>query len=340
MSAILVITTHGQIQVCSVGDLGHTTCKTEIPKGMDVVSLEVVPPGVVNFLPGENIPGNFGTIMKHSRGFNETTDKTDMIEFVKIIGEALMEIDDQPEFISGFVNRRDEDVTGDPEFMAYHYRPEFRYRVRMHDSGLIENKVFSRTEGDVTLKDGDWKLNLFIDGRYIPIDLMTEIHANPSKLRNVYERTEDNRINMEEILEYIKQKYYIVKLIIIDMSCCVFRDKKHNQLSKTGVRSLARSLERTNSFSFPIRPKKYSTRHNKKRKTRYRPKSDNPKTYEGEDMDEDEDEDEREEGEDGDGSTKKRKRGGKKTRKIRKMRKTRKMRKMRKMRKSCKHFKN
>jgi len=249
MSAILVITTHGDIQVCQNPNKILEENYTQIPDEMTVVSLNVVSAGVPNFLPEENVPRTIQTILKNRKGFDENSTIKQMKNIVKQIRDKLIEEDDQIEFIREQVQIKNEEVTSDPEFMSYYYHPDLLYKIKTHSNRNILNKEFLRENNLLKPRGMDWQLNLFTERRAEPEDLMSsdELNRNVESLRSKNIRSEFSSTNLKKILDVLLSRG-IRKLIIIDLSCSVFR-KKDRGIDLRTQRRLALSIGRQDSAS-------------------------------------------------------------------------------------------
>lgn len=234
MAKVVVITTHGDIQVCDSPSTGVAEALFyDIPENIDIVSLYAVPANVPNMLPGKNV-GDIVRIINEITSldkFNQDTSKKDMVKIVNKIREQIIPIDDQVITIKTEVESGNENYTDDPETMSYYYHPDLLYQVDTHPDNRIYNKEFLREEHDIRTKEGkikhrsfNWKINLLhtTDDKGKPVDLMETLNSNVSALRSASTRTELTTTRLKNIIEYLRSNG-IKKIIIIDLSCNVIR---------------------------------------------------------------------------------------------------------------------
>ena len=234
MAKVVVVTTHGDIQVCNSALTGVTEASFyDIPENIDIVSLYAVPANVPNMLPGKNV-GDIVRIINENTSpdkFNEATSKKDMVEIVNKIREQIIPINDQVKAVKDQVELRNEVYTDDPETMSYYHHPDLLYQIDTHPDNRIYNKEFLREEHDIRTKEGklkhrsfNWKINLLhtTDDKGKPVDLMETLNSNVSALRSAPTRTELTTTRLRNIIEYLRSNG-IKKIIIIDLSCNVIR---------------------------------------------------------------------------------------------------------------------
>ena len=251
ITAVLVFTTHGDIQVRSSRnpELIEEVEKFRIPHGMTIVALNAVKPGVPNMLPPKNVAPFVKIVREATYDFNDATKKKEMIEMVKKIRQEIFELDDQPDEIAKEVNKKNTAYTDDEETMAYHHSSdEFLYRIRTYTSGILSNKEFLREdkllykknyEGQpVQLQSSNWKLNLLNTNVNTDEDLMDTLNPNVSKIRQRHEREGFTITRLENIIGELNKRG-VKKIIIIDLTCSVIRKKLAGVTART-ERSIAR----------------------------------------------------------------------------------------------------
>jgi hypothetical protein len=240
MSAVLVITTHGAIQVCENEHGTHDAELFTVPRDMTIVALNSVTPNIPNILPAKNV-APFVKIVRDrtsSKRFNASSSKAAMVEIVEEIKAEILENDDQIDWIAGQVKAKNENITGDGEIMAYFHHPDRLYQITTHGPGqTIYNKEFLRELGLVKGKSSNWKLNLLSSGVTRDEDLMDTLNPNVGKLRKGAPRTEDTVTRTESVIEELYARG-IRKLIIIDLSCNVIRRGNYG-VSATAERHVA-----------------------------------------------------------------------------------------------------
>jgi len=250
-TAVLVFTTHGDIQVKNSRnpELTEEVEKYRIPEGMEIVSLNAVKPGVPNILPPKNVAPFIRIVRDKTAGFNDVTNKKEMKEMVKEIKKEIFELDDQPGEIAAEVNKKNTNYTDDEETMAYHHSSDaFLYGIRTYTGGIISNKEFLREdyllykknyEGETAeLKSYNWKLNLLKTNITTNEDLMDTLNPNAGKTRVAHMRKGYTITRLGNVIEELNKRG-IKKVIIIDLTCSVIRKKQEGVTSRT-ERSIAR----------------------------------------------------------------------------------------------------
>jgi hypothetical protein len=241
MSAVLVITTHGEIQVCENDHGTHDPDLYTVPRDMTIVTLNAVTPKIPNMLPSKNV-GPFVRIVRENTTpdlFNAGSTRESMISIVEEIKERILEQDDQVRFISENVRSKNESFTSDEETMSYFYHPDLLYEIRSYGSGeQMYNKKFLRELSDVKGRSSDWKLSLLNTGVTTDEDLMDTLNPRIAALRpSTTRRTENTITRTENIIDELHGRG-IRKLIIIDLSCNVIRRGLYG-ISATAERHLA-----------------------------------------------------------------------------------------------------
>jgi hypothetical protein len=238
MAAVVVITTHGDIQVRTDPknpDRLHNVEKIQLPREMTIVSLNAVPVGSVNLLPPDQIKAFISIVRKNTNGFTEDSTKDQMKDMVELIREEMKELDHQPCEAAKEVHKKNPSFTEDPEILAYHYcSHELLYKMKSYSSRETYNKQFSREdhllyrinyEGKrVMKKNSDWRINLLGKNITQDVDLMDVLNTDVAGLRSKSTRTTSTVTRLSDIIEFLLS-HGIRKLILIDLSCSVFRDR-------------------------------------------------------------------------------------------------------------------
>ena len=277
MSAVIVITSHGDIQVKSSKNPNETeeVEKYRFPRDMTIVSLNAVSPSVPNLLPPKNVAPFVKIVRDNTSIFNGRTSKKDMKNIVKIIREQILEMDDQPEDARTQVHSGNTYYTNDGEIMAYHYHShELLYKIKTYTNGMIYNKEFLRENSLVKPRSSNWKINLLNSGPTTDEDLMDTLNPSVTSLRSASTRSVNTVTRMKNIIEELHNRG-VRKLIIIDLSCSVIRKNLYG-LTRRGDRNIALQSRRDESPESPdsisggktIRCNK--SNDNKKTKKRYK----------------------------------------------------------------------
>jgi hypothetical protein len=244
-TAVLVFTTHGDIQVKSPTnpELTEEVDKFRVPEGMEIVTLNAISPGAVNLLPPVNVAPFVKIVRDSTREFNDRTTKKQMKDMVKSIREQIIERDDQPGVAAKAVREKNESFTDDDEIMAYHHNShEFLYKIRTWTKGLVPNKEYLREdkllykknyEGEyVKLQSSNWKLNLLVDGVSTDEDLMDTLNPIASITRTAHLREGFTITRLRNIISELYARG-IHKVIIIDLTCSVIRKKQQGVTDRT-----------------------------------------------------------------------------------------------------------
>jgi len=250
-TAVLVFTTHGDVQVRSSKnpELTEEVEKYRIPEGMEIVSLNAVKPGVPNMLPPKNVKPFIRIVRNATEDFNDETEKKQMKEMVKQIKQQIFELDDQPGEVATEVNKKNVNYTDDDETMAYHRTShEFLYSIRTYTNKIISNKEFLREDKllykedydgeNVKLESSNWKLNLLNTNVKTDEDLMDTLNPNSGKTRAAHERSGYTITRLSNVIDILYGRG-IKKIIIIDLTCSVIR-KKQQGVDGRLVRAIAR----------------------------------------------------------------------------------------------------
>ena len=248
MSAVLVITSHGDIQVRSSKNPNESeeVEKYRIPNDMTIISLNAVSPSIPNLLPPKNVAPFVKIVRDNTAGFNEDTSKKDMKSMVKKIREEIIEMDDQPEDARTEVHSGNTEYTNDGEIMAYHYHShELLYKIKTYSNGLILNKEYLRENSLIKPRSSNWKINLLNTGPTTDEDLMDTLNPSVTSLRSARTRSVNTITRMKSIIELLYGRG-VRKLIIIDLSCSVVR-KGEYALTTRGDRNIALTALRDDS---------------------------------------------------------------------------------------------
>jgi hypothetical protein len=257
-TAVLVFTTHGDIQVRSSRNpnLTEEVEKFRIPEHMTIVALNAVSPGVPNLLPPKNVAPFIRIVRNATSDFNDQSTKKQMKDMVKDIRRQIVEGDDQPGATAKEVRSKNEFYTNDEEIMAYHYHSnEFLYRIRTYTNGFVLNKEFLREdkllykknyEGETNkLKSSNWKLNLLNTNVNDDEDLMDTLNPSAGKTRTAHLREGFTITRLKNVIDELYRRG-IRKVIMIDLTCSVIRKKQHG-ITERGERNIALTTYREES---------------------------------------------------------------------------------------------
>jgi hypothetical protein len=277
--AVLVITTHGDIQVKynSIKEIPSYKKKViepeifDIPEDMEIIGLEVVPPTVPNLLPPSSTRPFIKIIKSQTEKFNEHSTTENMIDMVNSIKKILIKLDNQAKEVEEQIKRKNTEYTDDEEIRAYYYHKALLYRVFNYKQTTLYNKRFLRENNLITndkrsLKYFDWKLNIVNSEPYI--DLMSELNPSIAGLKSVNTRSTFTATNLNKVIKYLHNKG-IKKLIIIDLSCSVIRNVNRGVSSREERYVLNTDTRKRKRIGGDIKQKyKYSVCNNKTKKHR------------------------------------------------------------------------
>jgi hypothetical protein len=223
--AVIVITTHGDIQVRE-----NKKNKTYEPltmnpiRDMEIISLNVVTPGVPNLAPSEIVETGINIIKEETQNFNNSTDKNDMIEIVERMKVRLIENDTQPEEVENEFKNRNPEYIEDEEVVAYRLHDDSMYSIHDYSLEIPLDKEFLRANIDVFDKPSneryDWKITLLSDSN--EPDLMNTLNPTITALRTSETKKDNSITYFSKIIEYLR-KIGKKKVIIVDFSCSVIR---------------------------------------------------------------------------------------------------------------------
>jgi hypothetical protein len=232
-TAILVITTHGGINVefTTTGGLQPITI-TE-PDGMDIVLLEAAVCGVVNSVSPSNVVSYTKTVRDtiNASEFNENTTKSDMISIAERVKSEIMQIDDQPDLTAKEISARNSNFIDDPETIDYYHHNNKFYNI--YGDKYIVDKRLSRANEQTKPGSRNWKINLL---GALDEDLMDTLKPHISSLRKSSKRHENNILYTHDIIEELKKRG-ITKVLIFDFTCSVIE----NIVTERQVRQTRRS---------------------------------------------------------------------------------------------------
>jgi hypothetical protein len=233
MAAVLVITTHGGINVKIDSETGLQPDTTVVPENVDVVVMQAAVCGVVNIVPPEKVEFYTSVIRDGVRmlRFCEETSKENMMSIAKKITDLIQKLDDQPDDVAREISARNPNYVDDTETLDYHHHVDKFYNV--YSDARIIDKRFSRANADTDTSSSDWKINLLGTPDE---DLMETLNPNVSSLRNAGERSELSVVYMRDVIQELRRRR-ITKIMIFDFTCSVIE----NQVSERDKRSLRRS---------------------------------------------------------------------------------------------------
>jgi len=278
-TAVLVFTTHGDIQVrnSSNPELTEEVDDFFIPKDMEIVILNAVSPGVPNLLPPKNV-GPFVRIIRNTTSrFNNRTSMEEMKTIVETIKNQIVVSDDQPETVAKEIHSNNENYTKDDETMAYHNRShEFLYKIISYSNEqklpnkqyLREDRLLYKKGENEKIKNYNWKLNLLGSIIATDEDLMDTLNPNAGKTRNAPLREGFTTTRLESVVDELYSRG-IRKIIIVDLTCSVIR-KKQSGITDRGERNIAFTLrkEQTIGSGGKKTMKRRRKKNNRKRKNK------------------------------------------------------------------------
>ena len=273
-TAVLVITTHGDIKV----EFSSTTelhpimihpIMTAEPDGMDIVLLQTAACGIVNMVPPINVVSYTKTIrdaIKTSE-FNENTTKSDMMSIAERVKVEIMQIDNQPADVAREISSKNTNFSEDPQTIDYHHHNNKFYNI-YGDKNIVD-KRFSRANKLTKPGSRDLKVNLLGAPNE---DLMNTLNPHISSLRNSHKRHEPSVLYMRNIIKEL-QKRGITKLLIFDFTCSVIendvsdRVTRHTRRSfmKGGGTAPRKSRKSTGRYKKPTMPSKLGGGSRKRR---------------------------------------------------------------------------
>jgi hypothetical protein len=287
-TAVLVFTTHGDIQVRNSRnpELTEEVEDFLIPEGIEIVILNAVSPGVPNLLPPKNVAPFVKIIRNATSRFNVRTPMKEMKEIVKTIKSQIFERDDQPENVAKEIRSANELYTNDGEIMAYHnHSHEFLYKISSYTNEqrlpnkeyLREDKLLYKNGENKKIKNSNWKLNLLNSSVETDEDLMDTLNPNAGKLRTASLREGFTITRLETVINELHRRG-IRKLIIIDLTCSVIRNKQLG-ITDRGERNIAFTLRKEQPTETPIfggkktmkRKRKINNRKRKNKTIRHSP---------------------------------------------------------------------
>ena len=267
-TAVLVITTHGQIDVGITKTGILQPVLTPKPSNINVVLLQAAVCGVINIVEPNQVASYVKVINDtvNASGFNENTTKEEMVEIAESIKTQLMKIDDKPEEVAQEVSVKNPNYVGNTEVMNYHYHNNKFYNI--YSNRFIIDKKFLRANELTNPRSKDWKINLLSENGE---DLMETMNRNVSSLRNSSERKKNSVLYMSEIIQEL-QKRDILNVLIFDFTCSIIsnyvtprdirrvrtsfmnRTRKAKAKAKsTKAKAAAKSTRRTRSASMSLR---------------------------------------------------------------------------------------
>jgi hypothetical protein len=250
-TAVLVITTHGgiNVEIEETGVLQPVT--TDKPEDMDIVLLQTAVCGVVNMLESDKV-NEFTQVIRDTikeSDFNNETTQTEMVNIAETIKTKLMQIDDQPAVVAKEIYSKTPGYIDDDETMDYLHHSNKMYNV--YSGKTLIDKEFSRANELTNPNSLDWKVNLLrqLDNREISYeDLMVTLNPNITKLRNSDERKQPSILSMYKIISEL-QRRGISKVIIIDLTCSVIIQN----VSETTTRHFRRKQSKKYQLSIKTR---------------------------------------------------------------------------------------
>lgn len=280
-TAVLVFTTHGDIQVrnSSNPELTEEVDDFFIQEDMEIVILNAVSPGVPNLLPPKNVAPFVRIVRNATSQFDNRTPMEQMQRMVQTIKNQIVERDDQPENVAKEIRSANELYTNDGEIVAYHNRShEFLYKITSYSNELkrfIPNKEYLREDKllykkgeNKKIKNSNWKLNLLNSSVETDEDLMDTLNPNAGKTRNASSREGYTTSRLETVLNELYRRG-IRKLIIVDLTCSVIRNKQSG-ISNRGERNIAFTLHKEQPTETPIFGGKKTMKRRRKKNNRKR----------------------------------------------------------------------
>jgi hypothetical protein len=233
-TAVLVITTHGGINVEFTTTGGLQPITIAEPDGMDIVLLEAAVCGVVNSVSPSNVVSYTKTVRDaiNISEFNENMTKSDMMSIAERVKTEIMQIDDQPDLTAKEISARNSNFIDDPQTIDYYHHNNKFYNI--YGDKYIVDKRLSRANELTKPGSRNWKVNLL---GALDEDLMDTLNPNISSLRKSSKRHENNILYTHDIIEEL-EKRGITKVLIFDFTCSVIE----NIVTKRQVRQTRRSF--------------------------------------------------------------------------------------------------
>jgi hypothetical protein len=217
-TAVLLITTHGGIEVefTETNDLIPNTF--EAPQGMDIVILQAAACGVVNITDEKEINDFIPSIRSISKKFNNSTSNEDMIKIVEEIKKNLIMKDGVPKYISNEIHSKNSYYANNKHAVNYDHHTDKSYKI--YSGSKILNKRLTRTNNEISEDTQDWKvIMLDYNPKHEDTDLMDVLHKNITR----YQATKTVFLYTENIINYLGS-IGITKVIIIDLTCSAIID--------------------------------------------------------------------------------------------------------------------
>jgi hypothetical protein len=263
-TAVLVITTHGKMEVYASKTGILQPVLTPKPINMNVVLLQAAACGVVNIVEPNQLESYVKVINDtvEASEFNDNTTNEEMMQIAESIRTKLMQIDNEAEEVAQEVYSMNPNYVDDTEVMDYHYHNNKFYNI--YNNRFIIDKRFLRANELTNPLSKDWKINLLSENDE---DLMETMKRNVSSLRNSSQRKKNSVLYMSEIIQEL-QKRGILNVLIFDFTCSVI----YNAVTPRDIRHVRRSFMNRTKKATPkakakAKIKKMSTRRTRSTST-------------------------------------------------------------------------
>jgi hypothetical protein len=217
-TALLLITTHGGVDV-EIGSTGSLQPMTmDIPRRMNLVLVETAVLGVVNVLEPESVDV-FAQVVRDTvreLNLNDNTTKDEMVNIAEEIKRRLIEVDNTRAEVTKSVRRGIPGYSDDPEVIDYVHNIPKAYNV--YSGTYYIDKEFLRVNEQTTPLGLDWKVNLLNLRNGTSEDLMKTMSPYNTMLRSADK--EHSIINMRDIIEHLRSRGY-KNVLAVDLTCSV-----------------------------------------------------------------------------------------------------------------------
>ena len=249
-NAIIQVSTHGGIPLIN----GTRVSKFMLPENMTLVKLNVVSPGVCNYVSTEeshvarmNIKKRIRSITTFLEEIAEGDLDEDAIEYKKNRLIRMFRVNDVSERMSKM-------NTTDPEELEYKHNAHNKYSLSVfnNENPYLANKIFTRSNanyfGDFSeTNTWDFKINWL--NREGEPDLMTTLsRQRPTRTKTV------NTVSLSDIMKHLNS-VGVKNVFLFDFSCSEFINvhkdpltratvKNKTPISRRTTRSVRRSMKR------------------------------------------------------------------------------------------------
>lgn len=251
---ILFISTHGLINCSNDDEIDYI----RIPEGMQVIKITLSLQGNVNMVSEGTY--DFALVVINSLKSKMLSINNDIS--TEGINEAIGHIKDlQLDLSKSTLKTLNKELKKsnynkkikkkyERQYAFVHGMKDSVKNFTLNEGDLIANKTFLRDSSDISNKIGDQDYSITIVNSPDKTDVLSEMTRTT--------RYGSQRITMEQLLNYFKNKG-IVKLIIFDYSCSVYKKRKYVEERST------RNIRRKSSHAYGGKRTKKVIKRNKKK---------------------------------------------------------------------------